>query len=337
MTVKEIASLAGVSPAAVSIVLNNRNGVSEETRKRIQSILDEHKYTSKKSSRGKCKGAANILLLKYSLHGMIVEENQGFISSIIDQIEISCREYSFNLVMHTCNKKDFEEVLKSASSDEYIGIILIGTEIGEEQIKAIRTVSIPIVVVDNAMFGENIDSVVMDNAEITRCAMKYLYDRGFRSIGYFKSSVPISNFTERDRAYKSTLDALNLSASEVVSLTPTLTGAYEDMKKYLKSNGTLPEAVFAVNDTIAIGAMKAIIEFGVRVPEDVSIIGVDDIPYSSVCHPSISTIRISRKLLGVYAVQLMRGRIKYPDSCNVRLQVRGQTVERESTRNKPER
>ena len=102
MTIREIANLAGVSPAAVSLVINNKKGISEETRRRVMTVIEENNYIvpGQKRSANKPK-RFRVCVIKFRTHGIALEENQGFIASIIDQIESECRHYGYDLAMVT--------------------------------------------------------------------------------------------------------------------------------------------------------------------------------------------------------------------------------------------
>jgi DNA-binding LacI/PurR family transcriptional regulator len=329
MTIREIAAIAGVSPATVSLVLNDKKGVSADKRDRVKKVLEEYNYSPQQTNRAP---KFSIRFVKYRYHGMAVEENQGFIASIIDKIESECRAHSYNLVMCGCDNSTLKETLQMVASNPLDGVIILGTEFDSANFGMIRDIKAPVVVLDNSMQYENIDSVVMANAGVASSAVNYLYGLGHRKIGYFQTSVSISNFAERYSGYLEALNKLGLTPPEPVLLTPTLQGAYEDMKKHLDSGAYVPEgAVFADNDTIAIGAAKALQEAGYSIPDDISIIGVDDIPFSSMTVPPLTTIRISRSMMGLQAVKLLRERIKHPEWPFVHMLITGELVERGST------
>lgn len=330
MTIREIAAIAGVSPAAVSLVLNNKKGVSEQTRERIKKVLSEYNYTP--ATQRKKEPRCRIRLIKYSTHGMAVEENQGFVAAIIDHIESECRRYLYDLIMCGCNNKTAEETFKMIAQDPMDGVILLGSEFEASQFYMLKDIKEPIIVVDNSMKHQNVDSIVMANESISHAAVNYLYGLGHRKIGYFLTNVKISNFTERYEGYLDALEELGLTPPEPVLLTPTLNGSYMDMKKLLESGAYVPEgAVLAGNDSIAIGAVRAIQEAGYKVPEDISVIGVDDIPYSSMMVPPLTTMRISRTVMGNLTVSLLRERMKHPDSPFMHMTISAQLVERGST------
>ena len=331
MTIREIASIAGVSPAAVSLVINNKKGVSDETRRRVQSVIDEYGYAASWQKR-KVK-RFRLMVLKFRAHGVAMEENQGFIASIIDQIESECRRFAFDLVMCNCEAKTAETTIRELMADPPDGVIMMGTELTEADYPLLDLFTVPVVVLDNNIQRGNVDSVVMANGQIMANAVRYLYDLGYREIGYFKFNLPVHNCEERYQGYLQELERLGLTPPAPVRLMPTLNGAYEDMKRLLKSGEYVPGgAVVADNDTVAIGAVKAIREAGYSIPDDLSIIGIDDIPFSAVTMPALTTMRISRSALGTLAVDMLRKRIKHPDWPGMHMQIRGGLVVRNSTR-----
>lgn len=330
MTIREIASIAGVSPATISLVLNNKKGVGERTRCRVQRILEEYNYVPKLTG-GKTE-RCRILFVKYRTHGMHVEENQGFIASIIDRIESECRQFAYDLIMCNCTAETVENIFANLLDDAPDGIILLGTEFDPERVHLLDSVNVPVVVLDNSMQYAQVDSVVMDNANIAATAVRYLYSLGHKAIGYFKASADVSNLRERYAGYLYTLGELGLVPPPPVRLMPTLNGAYSNMKALLESGAYVPKgAVLADNDTIAIGACRALQEAGYRIPQHVSVIGVDDIPFSAMTMPALTTMRVSRSTLGILAVDVMRKRIKHPDWPAMHMQITGQLIVRDST------
>lgn len=331
MTIREIAQLVGVSPATVSMVLNGKSGIGRETRERVQKVLMETNYT--RYQRDMENASCNIRFVKYSKHGMVVEENQGFISAIIDRITAECRRFSYNLIMNGCNGNTVEETLQSLTAASADGVIFLGSEIDADLQQKLREVKLPMVVLDNSMRFTGLSSVVMANEDIAVSAVRYLHRMGHRDIGYLHSTVYVNNFEERLAGYRAAIRQLGLSESEPICLTPTLKGAYADMKKLLLSGAYHPHgAVFCANDTIAIGAARAMQEQGYAIPGDVSMIGVDDIPFSAITQPALTTMRVSRTLMGVLVVDTLRKHILHPEWAPTNVNVIGQLVERDSVR-----
>ena len=109
-------------------------------------------------------------------------------------------------------------------------------------------------------------------------------------------------------------------------------GAYEDMKQYLSKKAKLPTAFFSDNDMIALGAMKAMAEFGIRIPEDVSIVGFDDLTFSSISYPPLTTLRVPKQEMGRAVVRRLRDMLKDNDGIKLKMQMCTQFIERESVK-----
>ena len=332
MTIREIANLAGVSPAAVSLVINKKKGVSDETRQRVLSVIEEHNYMVPDQKRSARPKRFRLCVVKFRTHGIAIEENQGFIASIIDQIERECRYYGYDLAMVNCEVATATETLKEVMASPPDGVIMMGTELSEADYKLLDILSVPTVVMDHSMRDVRIDSVVMDNESISAEAVRYLYGLGYQDIGYLRFSLPIRNCEERYQGYLREMEKLGLPIPKPINVMPTLNGAYKDMKRHLEGGYVPHGACVADNDTVAIGVMKAIREAGYNIPEDISIIGVDDIPFSAMTMPALTTMRISRSALGTLAVDMLRKRIKNPNWPVMRMRVSGRLVVRGSTR-----
>jgi len=328
MTVKELAKIAGVSPAAISIVINNKKGVSDKTRAHILEILKEHNYNINK----KKENTKNLCFLKYKKHGMLVEQNEGFIAAILDAIEAeSCsRGYSLSIIVSDNN---LCETIRNIDYDAYDGIILLSTELEEEQYVYLNEIRKPYVVIDNIVRDYPCNSVAINNQETVSCAISHLARLHHKTIGYFHSSVNIANFSERNQAFIQSTKQLGLDFKPEYQfdLPPTLVGAYDTMKKHLAKKPTLPSAAFADNDTIAIGAIKALLECGYKVPQDISIIGFDDIHFSAISSPPLTTMRIQKALIGTLAVRQICDLIDFYPYSDVKIQVGGELVRRSST------
>lgn len=330
LNLKELAKIAGVSPSTVSLVLNNKKGVGNETRKRVLDIIEKYNYTSPKKSAALSK---SILFLKYIKHGMIVEENAGFISSIIDSIENDCRHEGYSLSI--VNSEDcLERTLQSIDFSAYQGLILLGTELDSCSYSMLTAIPIPYVVIDNIMPNFNCNCIAINNEEIVYHALSYLVTLGHKDVAYFHSSIRIQNFDERADAFRKYAKELelNFNPEHEFLLEPTLLGAYDSMKKYLSKGVKLPSAVFADNDTIAIGAIKALKEYKIKIPNDVSIIGLDDIPFSAINSPALTTMNVPKRLMGSVALRHLHMAIEDPSFRNIKARIGGTIVPRDSTK-----
>ena len=329
MTVKELAELAGVSPATVSLVLNGKKGVSENKRREILKLVDEHQYIhSKKKNVNK----QDILFIKYTKNGCIVEENVGFISSVMDAIEAECKARRFNFSIMN-SEKNLSHILKEIKFSYYYGIIILGTELREEDYSALEMIPIPYVIVDNSMPYFDCNCVYIDNKVNSYRAIEYFAKNGFTDIGYFHSNDKIQNFIEREQGVHDAINRYGLEMSEdnIFEVPPTMLGAFEWTSKYISSKRRIPRCIFVDNDTITIGVMKALKIAGYEIPRDVSVIGFDNIPFAQIYSPTISTMNVNKQLLGTTALELLLSIISDKDIHNMKIKIGGDLINRQST------
>lgn len=333
MTIRELAELAGVSPATISIVLNGKKGVSDRTRKNILELIEKHHYVHTRAKSFQYSEGDTVLFLKFRKHGMLVEENQGFISTIMDAVEESCRARDCRLSIVQVDSFEREK-LEQIDFSLYLGVIVLGTELESEEFGLLNCIKIPYVVVDNSMRNWRCNAVGINNFENVHLALKYYKELGCQEIAYFFSSIQIENFHERHEAFMRYAKELDIKfrKENEFALKPTLMGAYEDMEKILDKNPDLPECVFADNDTIAIGAMKSLRKRGYHIPADISVIGFDDIPFAAINTPSLTTVRVQKELIGRRAVDLLFLSMEDPLVSGVKIQVTGDLILRSSVK-----
>lgn len=330
MTIKELAALAGVSPATISLVLNNKPGVSDSKRQQIRQLLETCHYTPSRRSRQ--KDSKNLLFLKYIRNGFLVEENTGFVAAIMDSIEMECRSQGYALHIVVSNN-NLAETVSSLNFSSIQGIFVLGTELDTASYDILKNLPVPYIVIDNNMPHFSCNAITMNNSEMVYEAVKHLSSLGFHDIGYLKSNMSIQNFEERSQAFYQSIKnfSMHCAKEHEFLLEPTMLGAYASMKQHLQKGISLPHCCFADNDTIAIGAIKALKEFHYKIPEDVCIIGFDDIRFAAVHSPSLSTMRVPKKLIGYLAMKMLTNSMENSECRNSKLQIGGDIVIRHST------
>ena len=331
MNVRELAKLAGVSPATVSLVLNDRKGVSQAVRDRVRTIINANNY-EKPSWANKQYDVKTVVFIRYSEQGMPIEENASIVAAMVEGIEAECIERGMHLGQFGCNKANLSQIIEKLQNIKFEGLILLGTEMSPEVCKTFLTLGIPTVVINNSMWELGVDTVVMANERIAQHAVEYLYSLGHREIGYLQCKVEICNFKDRERGFLDSLQSkgLTLKPENHFVLSPTLSGVISEMKEALEGRNHMPTAFFADNDTIALGAMKAIGEAGWKIPADVSVIGVDDIVYAGMGNPPLTTMRVPRQFMGYCAVSRLIERMNKPKSVPVHIEVEAEFIKRES-------
>ncbi|MDU2491522.1 MAG: LacI family DNA-binding transcriptional regulator [Clostridium celatum] len=329
---QDIAKIAGVSPGTVSNALNDRKGVGKDTKEKIIKIAEEMGYfRNTKKNDGKI-----IRLIKYKKNGHVVADTP-FFSSLIEACEKECRKNGYELLISQVvyGEHTKEDVHKIVNHHKIDGILLLATEMDESDFKYFEGIEIPMVVVDSYFKEIDYDYVVINNTKGAYSATKYLIAKGHKNIGLLGSNIEIKNFKYRLEGYIKTLNTFGIEFNENnnIYVDPTIEGAYSDFKVYLEKNkDNLPSAFFALNDIIALGAMKAMNEAGISIPNDVSIVGFDDIPFSSYSNPGVTTVKVHTKTMGKTAVKKLMESIENDIEITLKIEINTELIERESVK-----
>ena len=330
VNIRKISEMTGFSPATVSNALNHKRGVNVETAAKIIQVAKELGYSEESK-------IAKVKFVMFKKFGNVVEDTP-FFPFMIAGVEEECRNCGLEMVLINLDRRqpNFEDVFTSVCNDRSAAIILLGTELEDEDIGLIRALPFPYVVIDYWKEDMFFDAVLINNADSARMATEYLLGKGHRRIGYLAGSFRIKPFRSRFYGYKSALEKAGLEVREdyIAKLSPVMEQAYLDMKEYLggMEREELPTAFFADNDMIALGAMKALWECGFRIPEDVSIVGFDDLTFSAISNPPLTTLRVPKQDMGRVAVRRLRDMIRDGNSLHLKTQVCTDFVERESVR-----
>lgn len=326
VNIKTISEVTGFSAATVSNALNNKRGVNRETSAEILKVAKELGYISEQRIR-------KIKFAIFKKNGRIIDDSP-FFNLLIDGAEKECRKLGYEMVISHLEQSspDYEEQVKWLISDNDAALILLGTELQGTDIDIYRSALCPMLLFDYYDSHMQFDSVLINNEDSAKMATEYLLAKGHKSIGYLRGDFRIQAFRGRAIGYRRALQ----NAGETVkgkytfTLSTTMEGAYSDFLEILKGNPELPTAFFADNDMIALGAMKALIERGYRVPEDISLVGFDDLPFSEIASPRLTTIRVSKPEMGGIAVRKMHEIINHVGVAKVKIGVCTDFIERDS-------
>ncbi|MFW6308665.1 MAG: LacI family DNA-binding transcriptional regulator [bacterium] len=334
MSVKleDIAKKANVSVATVSLALNNKKGVSQKKKEQICDIAQDMGYSVKRKNENKAE--KNIRFIIYKRHGNVVTDTP-FFARLIEGIQKKSREKNYDLsISHiTYSEKNKKNIIDNIANNKHEGLLLLATEMLKEDLKYFSNIKAPLVLVDSYFKNENYDFVLIDNFDGAYKATQYLIDNCHQEIGYLHSSVYINNFRDRKRGWVEALEDNNLSVKEkyIYRIKSTLNGAYRDMKNILnKSSVELPSAFFADNDIIALGAIKALKENNINVPEDISIIGFDDMPFCEISDPPLTTVRVYKEKFGELGLKRLIEKMEGADKIKQKIQIKTELIIRES-------
>jgi LacI family transcriptional regulator len=319
-TQADVAKLARVSQAAVSKVLNGNDlAIPEQTRQRILGAMDELGYLPNKSAQSlrtqKTRTIASI----------IPDITNPFYSTFQRGIQSVTNQHDYDLIVYDTNENRETELrsLRSLERASVDGAILFLFHHGFEELKRLVNQGVPAVIVrGRPLVGEvhRLDTIYIENVAFAKTAVSHLIDKGHARIGLLtglKDSPPQLN---RLRGYQQALEGANLPINEqfIQSTDFTMDGGYQGMKKLLEKS-VRPTAVFAGNDLMAQGAMLAIREAGLRIPEDMALVGIDDIPVSRLLDPPLTTVSQQQENIGRQAAEMIFDRINETTSEGPRL------------------
>ena len=289
--VKDIAKKLNISSSTVSLVLNNKPGISENTRKKVLEAMKElggeELIAYDKSDK------KNILFLVYRKYGMspsVVPYFSQIFSEIIEGVENQVKRRGFNLLISYVDENTYKEDSSKIKSDNVEGVLILATEMEESQLAYFESLEIPIVIIDNYIEERNLKSITINNYQGIYKAIKYLCEMGHKDIGYLHVVKNAPNFEERYFGFFRAMKkfGLEINQKNIVEISAVGTdGVYEEILKKLKEKENLPRAFYADNDIVAMCGIRALKELGYHVPEDISIIGFDNMTMSEFLEPSI--------------------------------------------------
>jgi DNA-binding LacI/PurR family transcriptional regulator len=321
-TVRDVAREAGVSYQTVSRVINNNVHVSVATRERVQKVIDLLGFRPNR--------AAQIMQTKTSQTIEVVMPYYGFTRVLYDMARVT-NQLGYHFVIAAIDPENFAETLESGASRFIDGFVLVPyPPIDEYDAIMELTNGIPFVQF-GARLGANIPSVSYDQGRGSRLATQHLIDLGHKRIA--EISGPLHNYDGRDRhlSWLATLKENGLTPAGMVEGDFNLESGYQAMLRLLDSRASFTGVVIG-NDTMSFGAVSALRERGIRVPEDVSVVGFDDIPESAHFFGGLTTIHQDFALMARYVIEYVVSLIDNPDTPVYQQLLIPKLVVRETTR-----
>lgn len=304
-TIYDLAKITGFSITTVSKALNNYKDVSEKTRAKILQAAAEMDYLPNAHAQSlstKKSWAIGVMFSEANEVGM----KHPFFNGIIESFRHATEEHGYDLIFASRNLRNrdmsYLEHFKHRAVD---GIVVICSDRMDEQVQELMQSDIPIVVVD--MDSANCSVVYSDNTEGARMAVNYLYELGHRHIAHIAGDSSIDAGAARVKGYELAMQTLDLPIQPGYLVNAGFFSVEEGkqaMEKLLQL-ASPPTAVFVAGDQMAIGAIEAAHEHGLRVPEDISIIGYDDIEMIKYITPKLTTIRQDTDEIGEAAAELL--------------------------------
>lgn len=304
MRSEDIAKLCGVSRSTVSRVINNYPNVPQETREKVLAAIEKYNYQPHISARVLAGKGTNTIGLFVISTADTLNKNRifqnSFFSPFINAVVDYANSREYYVLVHTVyEKKDYNKIKEAFLQKRVDGCIILGTENETEIINDIGTKGFPLSIIDYD--SENIEAQAKSNLNIVNSmdyegskeALRYLISLGHKDIGIITGRMNTFSGRQRFKAYRETLLEHGLQINDRFILDGKFLKnvAYREVERLIKEK-VLPSAIFACNDDMALAAMEAFYNEGIKVPQDISIIGFDDIPFASMTNPPLTTVSV---------------------------------------------
>ncbi|MCG8571331.1 MAG: LacI family transcriptional regulator [Spirochaetes bacterium] len=312
--IREVAKLAGVSVATVSRVLNHPERVSDKTRKKIDKIIEQIGFSPNVFARGLNFNRSNTIAL------IIPDIKNPVYTEIARGVENIAHKKGYNLLL--CNtEKDLKKerrYVKMLIDKKIDGVILAHTVLPPEEVKEITNENVKLLLFGFNIINENISSVYSNFKEGAKLAINHLINLGYKNIAYIAGSENHSENRDKTQGFLEAMKEHNIPvhSKHIVQGNDDIDSGYLAALRLSKSE-ILPDAVFASNDLMAIGAISALKNEGLRVPEDVAIIGYDNIDMADLVEPKLTTVAWPVYKMGVIATRILLEEIESTDEENM--------------------
>jgi LacI family transcriptional regulator len=300
-TIAQIAQNAGVSVPTVSKVLNGRTDVSLPTRKRVEQVIEEYGFVRNRAARALRKGKTGLIDL------ILPRLDDEYYLPILEGVAQILREAGVRLVLTSTDYMSEQEVqwIDMVTDHSTDGILLVLPS--DEAIEHLERSGLPFVLIHNQGGQRStVPSVTITSWEGGFTATTHLISLGHRRIAYIGKTAPARDAIERIAGYRSALDAANLPIDPQLQCE----GAFTETDGYTAARALLelpepPTAIFAGNDRQAAGVYRALHELGITVPDKMSVIGFDNLPYTEIMNPPLTTVHVPRLELGRTAATML--------------------------------
>ena len=337
---KELAGLLGVSAATMSLVLNHKPGISDELRNSLLERIREMGYgymirEEEQAERTEPASGSTIAYLVLSEYHDDVEE-AAFFPKVIEGAEREARKRGCGFTILHMYDSSGEKLRESIPKEQFAGMLVYAAQVTEEMKDALDALEIPYILIDCYCPLAGASAVTVNNRQGIFAAVKYLYDRGHRRIGYISSGRPLCSLVERRKSFRYAMEETGLAEDPLFCVEEAGTGqeAQEYLEELWKDPARIPTAMVLENDLMAIAVYRALRGNGLRIPEDVSVIGFDGRSICSMLEPALTTLRVPRREMGRMLVMLLLQKIELQsrtaERVTIRLEIDAELVEMNS-------
>ena len=328
-TIKDIAKLAKVSQSTVSKALNDRHDVSQKTKDKILKIAAQHNFKPHNMSN------LNVKVMTENIGVVFYREKRAlsgnpFYSRILEGIEGELVLNNYNLILHLLKQQKNGIMPKMIRDRKIDGLILIGI-MSPEFMAQLKDTDIPVMHVDPAADYTGFNKVTIDNERGAFLAAQHLITNGHREIAFLSGELERSSFGCRLAGFKSAMKLHNLPIRDEFIMAGGVDEGYDQVTKLLALKKR-PTAIMFSNDENALYGYKAIYDHGLKIPDDISVVGFDDISMAKYASPPLTTVRVYKEEIGSVAVRNLLPLLKEKPVTPMHILVPTRFVERESVR-----
>jgi LacI family transcriptional regulator len=329
-TQKKIAQKLGVSTATVSRTLNDLPGVSDDVRARILKAANELEYSPNLPARSLATSVTQTVAFVVHETNHIASEDP-FYPVIMAGAQAFLAERNYHILLTTLDDRTMErpQAFSVVSQKRVDGLILAGPEISTPFVLAMQSAGIPVVLVDNCLSQTPINCVLNDDEGSAHQVTRHLLDHGHNRIVFLSGPQEWTSNRERARGYELALHEAGLEPYIIYGSRTTIETGQVMLREALDRWPDLT-AVFGVNDSVAIGALRSASELGRRTPDDLAVFGFDDISWAALNQPPLSTVHVYKRRIGQLAAQCLLDSIVQPEAAPARTAVAAKLVLRAS-------
>jgi len=308
VTIYDVADVAGVSPATVSRVLNGRANVNAAMAEKVRDVAAKLDYRPNAVARNLRRASTNMWAV------LISDIENPFFTSLVRGIEDVAQAAKYSVVLcNTDENPDKEAAYISAIRAEQMSGVIISPSGWSDSVRELHESTTPMVVIDRRIAGIEVDTVLVDNVYGAGEATRHLVAQGFRSIACITGPRGIATADERVEGYRQALTDNGMEfRPELLRYADFRRAGGRSAMRDILAGPYPPDAVFAANNVIAVGVLECLSEAGMRVPDDIGMVGFDEIPWAHLVRPGITTIAQPTYELGRTAARLLQSRLAAP-------------------------
>ena len=292
---KDIAHDLGISKATVSLALNNKPGVSDKTKARIEKyvanggLLADEMVPEEKTI---------LFILDQREKNVVCNSELDLLTQPMSVFSSESKKlgYRTNIIYFDLGAENSEELVRECSQDDVAGIVIWAVILDKKELKPLKKIKKPILIYDNEADDENFHAVVISNRDGVKEGTKYLLDKGKKDIVYLANTANIYNFEQRRLGFKEVMAYRGIDDGainkRILYMGSEINEIAQHMENYLMLNRKLPQAFIMENYQVSLGVISALSKRGIRIPEDVALLGVDELPEYLVMNFKLTTINV---------------------------------------------